>query len=257
MELFKVMSEEILEVVDLSKVYKGQGYEVNALKKVSFKLCKGEFVAIMGTSGSGKSTVLNILGALDSPTSGSVELNGKIQKDFFKEPFASLYRRKNIGFIFQSFNLLKDLTVEENVSTPLILEQTDRKIIKERVDEVLELVGLTQWRHHRPIQLSGGQQQRVAIARAIISRPPIILADEPTGNLDYNTSKEVLNTLIEMKENYNQSILLVTHDPNVASYADRILFFHDGEIVEEYSCQGKNDLESILAISKSITEKDG
>jgi putative ABC transport system ATP-binding protein len=235
------MADTVLEVSNLSKIYKGIGNEVTALDKVAFKLNNGELLAIMGTSGSGKSTLLNILGALDEPSGGKVILNGKESKDFFKEPKATIYRRENIGFIFQSFNLLKDLTVEENVGLPLILKGVAKREVDRKVDEMLELVGLSNWKKHRPIQLSGGQQQRVAISRALITTPPIVLADELTGNLDFNTTKDILNVLVDMKNRLNKSIIVVTHDPNVAMYSDRVLFFHDGKIVDEYKCQGKDD----------------
>jgi putative ABC transport system ATP-binding protein len=248
------MADTVLEVRNLSKIYKGIGNEVTALDKVAFKLNNGELLAIMGTSGSGKSTLLNILGALDEPSGGKVILNGKESKDFFKEPKATIYRRENIGFIFQSFNLLKDLTVEENVGLPLILKGVAKREVDRKVDEMLELVGLSNWKKHRPIQLSGGQQQRVAISRALITTPPIVLADELTGNLDFNTTKDILNVLVDMKNRLNKSIIVVTHDPNVAMYSDRVLFFHDGKIVDEYKCQGKDDLQSILKKFQKIME---
>lgn len=245
----------ILAVNKLSKEYTGDGHKVEALKHISFQLELGEMIAIMGTSGSGKSTLLNILGALDEPTSGSIKLNGKYSNDMFTEPHASLYRRDNIGFIFQSFHLLKDLSVEENIALPLILKGVHKNLITPKVNQVIKIIGLTDWKKHRPVQLSGGQQQRVAIGRAIITAPPIILADEPTGNLDYNTSRDILNTLVDMKEQLSQSIVLVTHDPDVATYADRVLFFHDGTIVDEYKCGEYNDLECILVKFKTITER--
>ncbi|MEM4992572.1 ABC transporter ATP-binding protein [Priestia sp. SB1] len=246
----------ILDIKDLSKVYKGEGYEVKALNQISFELELGEMVAIMGTSGSGKSTLLNILGALDEPTTGTIKLNGVYSKDMFQEPQASAYRRDNVGFIFQSFHLLKDLSVEENIALPLVLKGIKEDAIDTKVEKIINLMGLTSWRKHRPVQLSGGQQQRVAIGRAIITEPPIILADEPTGNLDFNTSEDILNTLVSTKKQLNQSILLVTHDPNVATYADRVLFFHDGSIVDMYNCNGSNDLDYILEKFKLITKPE-
>ncbi|QJX80331.1 ABC transporter ATP-binding protein [Priestia megaterium] len=246
----------ILDIKDLSKVYKGEGYEVKALNQISFQLELGEMVAIMGTSGSGKSTLLNILGALDEPTTGTIKLNGVYSKDMFQEPQASVYRRDNVGFIFQSFHLLKDLSVEENIALPLVLKGLKEEAIDTKVEKIINLMGLTSWRKHRPVQLSGGQQQRVAIGRAIITEPPIILADEPTGNLDFNTSKDILNTLVATKKQLNQSILLVTHDPNVATYADRVLFFHDGSIIDTYNCSGNNDLDYILEKFKLITKPE-
>lgn len=246
----------ILDIKDLSKVYTGDGYEVKALNQISFQLELGEMVAIMGTSGSGKSTLLNILGALDEPTTGTIKLDGVYSKDMFQEPQASVYRRDKVGFIFQSFHLLKDLSVEENIALPLVLKGIKADLIDTKVNEIIELMGLTNWKKHRPVQLSGGQQQRVAIGRAIITEPPIILADEPTGNLDFNTSEDILNTLVATKKKLNQSILLVTHDPNVATYADRVLFFHDGSIIDTYNCSGDNDLDYILEKFKLITKPE-
>lgn len=246
----------VLSVKNLTKIYKGAGYEVKALKNVSFNLYKGELLAVMGTSGSGKSTLLNIIGALDEPDEGAITLNGEMAKNIFTEPFATQYRRENIGFIFQSFNLLKDLTVEENIALPLLLKGKEKDIIDEQVGQMLELVGLTDWKNHRPIQLSGGQQQRVAIGRALITSPPIILADELTGNLDFNTSTDILNVLVDMKKRFNQSIIMVTHDPMVATYADRVLFFHDGGIVDTYSsAKNKEDIDNVLNRFRIIMEK--
>ena len=251
-----VKNQHILEVKNLTKVYKGEGHEITALNDISFQLGAGEMVAVMGTSGSGKSTLLNILGALDEPTSGTIKLKGMLSKDMFQEPQASAYRRDNIGFIFQAFHLLKDLSVEENIALPLVLKGLTSDVIDLKVNSIVELLGLTTWKKHRPVQLSGGQQQRVAIGRAIITEPPIILADEPTGNLDFNTSEDILNTLVSTKKQLNQSILLVTHDPNVATYADRVLFFHDGSIVDTYNCNGNNDLDYILEKFKLITKPE-
>ncbi|MNJ32609.1 Lipoprotein-releasing system ATP-binding protein LolD [compost metagenome] len=251
------MSKEIILSADnLTKTYEETEHSVSALKNVTFDLKKGEMLAIMGTSGSGKSTLLHIIGALDKPDQGKITLNGVIQDKMFTEPHATEYRGENIGYIFQSFHLLKDLTVEENIALPLILKGADEALLKEKVDQILGLMGLTPWRKHRPIQLSGGQQQRVAIGRALIMSPPIILADEPTGNLDYNTSNEILNVLVEMKERLNQSMILVTHDANVAAYGDRILFFHDGEIVDSYvRTTDEADMDCILDKLKQIMEK--
>lgn len=246
------MKNVILEVKHLTKIYTGKGFEVEALKDVSFNLYMGEFVAIMGTSGSGKSTLLNVIGALDEPTSGEIRLNGVDSEAFFTEPKATDYRRKNIGFIFQAYNLLKDLTVEENISLPLLIKGESEEVIGSKTSNMIERMGLTKWKTHRPVQLSGGQQQRVAIGRALIGDPPILLADELTGNLDANTSEEILEVLTSVKKEPYQCILVVTHDPKVASYADRVLFFHDGKIVNEYECTGDQNLEHIMKISKGI-----
>lgn len=253
----RLVTNPVLVVSNLSKIYKGTGYEVQALKNVSFKLYEGEMIVIMGTSGSGKSTLLNVLAALDIPDQGEIQLYGQSQKEIYKEPNATFYRRDNIGFIFQSFHLLKDLTVEENIALPLVLKGDKKTHIDEKVKEMLQFIGLTNWKSHRPVQLSGGQQQRVAIGRALITAPPIVLADELTGNLDYNTSKEILQVLVNMKETLKQSIVVVTHDPHVAAYADRVLFFHDGQIVNEYKSAGDQKIDDILEKFGKLLETRG
>ncbi|RKP48962.1 ABC transporter ATP-binding protein [Cohnella endophytica] len=245
--------EKILSVENISKKYISETNTVVALKNVSFDLFAGEMLSVMGTSGSGKSTLLHVLGALDAPDGGVIRLKGVIQDNIFNEPAASVYRSNTVGFVFQNYNLLKDLTVEENIALPLILQGMEHSV---RVKEMLETVGLMKWKKHRPIQLSGGQQQRVAIARALITTPPIVLADEPTGNLDYNTSIEILKFLTLAKDKMKQSIILVTHDPMVAAYADRVLFFHDGEIVDNYACSPfENNTNRIIDKFKSLLEK--
>jgi len=235
---------DLLEVERLSKTYIRGTETIHALKQVSFTLEEGGFIAIMGTSGSGKSTLLNILGALDAPTGGTLTLKEKRQRDIFTEPAATLYRQQHIGFIFQSFHLLDDLTVQENIALPLMLKGMDDKTINQEVEIWLKRVGLTKWNNHRPQELSGGQQQRVAIARALISRPPIILADEPTGNLDFKTSAEIMQLLQELNREQQTSILLVTHDATVAAHAKRVLYFHDGQIVADQLSTG--DVAPIL-----------
>jgi len=248
---------ELLSVHDIWKTFSGERFEVDALKGVSFDLHEGEFLAIMGTSGSGKSTMLNILGALETPDSGSVFFKDKDNQHVFEEPFATEFRRDNIGFIFQSFHLMEDLTVEENIALPLILKGFSMGEIQGRVDKVLNFIGLERWKNQFPPKLSGGQQQRVAIGRAVITRPPLILADEPTGNLDLNTSKEILDMLVATKKRLNQSIIMVTHDADVALYADRILFFHDGEVKDSYVCQDtSDDIECIFSKFKSLLEAE-
>ncbi|WP_117616452.1 ABC transporter ATP-binding protein [Bacillus wiedmannii] len=250
------MSEVVLAVQDLSKTYESVDTNVRALQNVSLELNKGELLAIMGTSGSGKSTLLNILGALDKPDEGVVYVNGEVPNNMFVEPYATEYRRDNIGFIFQSFHLLKDLSVEENIALPLILSADSEEEIREKTNKILDVLGLVNWRNHRPVQLSGGQQQRVAIGRALITSPPIVLADEPIGNLDFNTSNDILRVLVDMKQRFNQSMILVTHDPHIATYADRVLFFHDGENVDDYTCtHGVNDMNIILDKFKKLLEK--
>lgn len=215
----------ILQVHNLCKTYGKGETQVNALKNVSFTLEKGEFCAVVGESGSGKSTLLNCVGALDAPTSGSILIDGN---DLFtmKEETRTIFRRRNIGFIFQSFHLVAELNVEQNIMFPLLLDY--RKPDPAAVSEILEILGLKDRRRHLPNQLSGGQQQRVAIGRALITRPKLILADEPTGNLDSHNSEEVLDLLIKASRHYQQTILMITHNNNLAVSADRVLRVTDG-----------------------------
>jgi putative ABC transport system ATP-binding protein len=224
----------LLEVKNLVKQFDLGFGKVDALKGVHLNVEKGEFLCIMGASGSGKSTLLHILGGLDNPTSGEIFLDGIRTKDFHQEPKATEYRREKIGFIFQSFNLLNALTAEENISLPLILSGMRYGEIKEKTRRLLNMVGLYDQRNQRPNFLSGGQQQRVALARALIHEPSILLADEPTGNLDSETSSQMLKLLKTTQLKLNQTIILVTHDPEVAVYSDRVLFFRDGSVVSEY-----------------------
>jgi len=246
---------QVLSVKGLAKTYESGKNKVYALKGIDLTLYKGEMLAIMGSSGSGKSTLLNLIGALDSITNGKIIISGQEIEDYCIEPYATKYRSENIGFVFQAYNLLKDLTVEENVALPLILKGVHKVEISKRTLEMINLVGLNKWKNHRPIELSGGQQQRVAIARALISSPPILLADEPTGNLDYNTTIEILDIIKDMKQKLNQSIILVTHDPMVACYADRVIFLDDGNVIDEYiKCGEKGEISQILDKFKRILE---
>ena len=219
----------ILSVNNLCKTYGKDETKVEALKDVSFEVSRGEFVSVIGPSGSGKSTLLNLLGALDYPTSGKVMLDGR---DVFlmKEKELSVFRRRNIGFIFQAFNLVPELNVEENIILPILLDY--KKPDKQYIGELLNLLGLYDRKHHLPSQLSGGQQQRVAIGRALATKPAIILADEPTGNLDTKNSSEVMNLLKLSIEKYSQTLIMITHNPNFASYADRVLNVQDGVVAE-------------------------
>lgn len=215
----------LLEVKSISKTYGSKEATVHALKNASFSVLKGEFVAIVGESGSGKSTLLNMIGALDTPTSGKVFIDGK---DIFtmKERNLTIFRRRNIGFIFQSFNLISELTVEQNIIFPVLLDyQKPNKIY---LEELLTVLNLKERRHHLPSQLSGGQQQRVAIGRALITRPSLILADEPTGNLDTQNSSEVIALLKETAKKYQQTIIMITHNRSIAQTANRILQVSDG-----------------------------
>ena len=220
---------EILKVQNLCKTYGSGETKVDALKKVSFSLEKGEFAAIVGESGSGKSTLLNCIGGLDVPTSGSVTMDGN-NLFSMKEEERTIFRRRNIGFIFQSFQLVSELTVEQNISFPLLLDY--RKPKAADVEEVLEMLGLTERRNHLPNQLSGGQQQRVAIGRALITRPKLILADEPTGNLDSKNSQDVMELLIKASRHYQQTILMITHNNNLTSMVDRVFRVTDGVLTD-------------------------
>lgn len=217
----------LLEVNNVSKTY-GQGETaVHALKGASFSVPKGEFVAIVGESGSGKSTLLNMVGALDTPTSGKVLIDGK---DIFsmKERNLTVFRRRNIGFIFQSFNLIPELTVEQNIVFPVLLDY--QKPNKKYLEELLTVLNLKERRNHLPNQLSGGQQQRVSIGRAIVKNPDILLCDEPTGALDYNTSKEILKLIEEVNKKYGNTIIMVTHNEAIKNMADHVIKLRDGAV---------------------------
>ena len=220
---------EILKVQNLSKTYGTGESAVHALRDVSFTVTKGEFAAIVGESGSGKSTLLNCIGALDDPTSGKVYLN---DQDLFsmKEQQRTVFRRRNIGFVFQSFQLIPELNVEQNIMFPLLLDH--QRPDKKAVNEILDMLGLTERRRHLPSQLSGGQQQRVAIGRALITKPMLILADEPTGNLDSRSSRDVMDLLTAASRRYSQTILMITHNTNLTSSVDRVLRVSDGVLTD-------------------------
>lgn len=220
---------EILTVQHLCKTY-GQGENsVQALRDVSFTLQKGEFAAIVGESGSGKTTLLNLIGGLDEPSSGRILLSGQ-ELSSIKEEERTVFRRRNIGFVFQSFQLIPELTVEQNIAFPLLLDC--RKPDGRELLELLNLLGLAPRRNHLPSQLSGGQQQRTAIGRALIHRPMLILADEPTGNLDSKNSQEVMELLTQAARHYRQTILMITHNPGLTAYADRVLQVTDGILTD-------------------------
>lgn len=219
----------LLEVDNICKTYGSGETAVHALKKVSFSVPKGEYVAIVGESGSGKSTLLNMIGALDTPTSGKVTIDGR---DIFSmdERRLTVFRRRNIGFIFQAFNLVPELTVEQNIIFPMLLDY--QKPDKTYLEELLAVLNLKERRNHLPSQLSGGQQQRAAIGRALIARPSLILADEPTGNLDTQNSSEVIALLKEASRKYKQTIIMITHNRSIAQTADRVLQVSDGELTD-------------------------
>lgn len=220
---------EILRVENLCKVYGSGEARVDALKHVSFSMQKGEFAAVVGASGSGKSTLLNCIGGLDEADTGKVFLNGR---DVFamEENERTIFRRQNIGFIFQSFHLIPELNVEQNIIFPLLLDYKKPK--RERVEEILEVLGLADRRKHLPGQLSGGQQQRVAIGRALITRPILVLADEPTGNLDSQSSRDVMDLLCKASRHYQQTVLMITHNMSLTSSADRVFEVTDGKLGE-------------------------
>ena len=220
---------ELLRVENLSKTYGKGEAAVRALRDVSFSMERGEFAAVVGESGSGKSTLLNCIGGLDAPTGGKVYLDGE---DLFSmsENKRTIFRRQNIGFIFQSFHLIEELDVEQNIIFPLLLDY--RKPKKGQLEELLELLGLTERRHHLPGQLSGGQQQRVAIGRALVMRPMLVLADEPTGNLDSRSSRDVMDLLCKASRHYQQTVLMITHNMNLTASVDRVMKVSDGVLTE-------------------------
>ncbi|MBV1818123.1 ABC transporter ATP-binding protein [Clostridium cochlearium] len=219
----------LLEVKEISKVYGSGETTVEALKNITFSVPKGEFVAIIGESGSGKSTLLNMIGGLDDPSSGKVIIDGK---NIFSmdDDSLTIFRRRNIGFIFQSFNLIPELNVEQNIVFPLLLDYEEPN--EEYLEELLEILNLKERRYNLPSQLSGGQQQRVAIGRALITRPALILADEPTGNLDTENTSEVIALLKEAAKLYEQTIIVITHSRSIAQSADRILQVSDGILTD-------------------------
>ena len=221
---------EILKVKNLTKIYGKDTTKVTALDNVSFSVEKGEFVAIVGASGSGKSTLLHIIGGVDRPTSGKVFIDGQ---DIFKlnDDKLAIFRRRQVGLIYQFYNLIPILNVEENITLPLALD--NREVNKDKLDDMLKLLGLQNRRNHLPNELSGGQQQRTSIGRALITNPTIILADEPTGNLDSKSSDEIVSLLKKSNKQLKQTIIMITHNMEIAKNADRIIKIEDGKIVEE------------------------
>jgi putative ABC transport system ATP-binding protein len=245
----KATSDAVVEGKELTRRYGEGDTAVEALRGCSIDVRRGELTAVMGPSGSGKSTLMHILAGLDPPTSGEVSIDGTDITKLGDTELTKL-RREHIGFIFQFFNLLPMLTAEENIVLPL--ELAGRKIEKEWVDEVIGKIGLGDRRKHRPSELSGGQQQRVAIARALVSKPTVIFADEPTGNLDSTTSAEILELLREAVSDYGQTTVMVTHDANAAAIADRVLFLADGCIVKELHRAAAHDiLRAMEEVSRS------
>ena len=221
---------EILKVDNLTKIYGKDSTRVVALDHISFSVEKGEFIAIVGASGSGKSTLLHLIGGVDRPTSGKVFIDGKDIFNFNDDKLA-IFRRRQVGLIYQFYNLIPILNVEENITLPLSLD--NREVDKEKLNDLLTLLGIQNRRNHLPNELSGGQQQRTSIGRALITNPTIILADEPTGNLDSKSSDEIVALLKKSNKEFNQTIIMITHNMEIAKVADRIIKIEDGKIVEE------------------------
>ncbi|CEN79495.1 ABC transporter ATP-binding protein [Paraclostridium sordellii] len=217
----------ILETINLGKIYGKKETEVHALRDASLKINKGEFVAIVGPSGSGKSTFLHLIGGLERPSSGTIKVDG-IDICCLSDKELARYRREKVGFVFQQYNLIPVLNVEENIELPIKLD--NKEVDKKYISELMDLLGLGERKNHLPNQLSGGQQQRVAIARALSAKPSIILADEPTGNLDTKTTEEVMDLLKTSIRKYNQTLIMITHNENIAKKADRIITIVDGKL---------------------------
>jgi putative ABC transport system ATP-binding protein len=223
--------EEVLQVKEINKIYHGKA-AFQALTNVSFNVEKGEFIGIMGPSGSGKTTLLNLISTIDKPTSGKILINGQDPYQLKKERLAE-FRRKELGFVFQDFNLLDTLTLGENIMLPLTLENVDSELIDEKVQSISQKLGIDTILNKRTYEVSGGQKQRTAIARAVIHQPKLLLADEPTGNLDSKASKDVMQTLQMLNEKDQTTMLMVTHDPYAASYCHRVIFIKDGKLYNE------------------------
>lgn len=231
---------EILKVENLTKIYGKGNTKVTALDNVTFSVEKGEFVAIVGASGSGKSTLLHILGGVDRPTSGKVIVD---KEDIYKlnEANLAIFRRRQVGLIYQFYNLIPILNIEENITLPILLD--GRKVDKEYLNELINILGLEKRLNHLPNELSGGEQQRVSIGRALMNRPAILLADEPTGNLDSKSSKEIVELLKLSNKKYNQTIIMITHDNSLALNADRIITIKDGRIINDERVDGHEHSE--------------
>ena len=263
--------DTVISVKNLYKIYRVGETRVRALNGVSFTIGRGNFCAIVGASGSGKSTLLNMLAGLEKPTKGEIVIAGEHMEKktenqlvaFRREHIArysqkklTAYRRNDIGFIFQSFNLMGTMNAVENVALPLTFQGMDKKKRNARAEAMLELVGLTKYKKHKPNQMSGGQQQRVGVARALVVEPEIIFADEPTGNLDSNTSVEVMNLMKKVVREKRQTLVMVTHDNYLAGFADIVLRIKDGRIIEIEDKRGREDSDDIIAVPGKDGEKD-
>lgn len=240
----------VLSAKNLIKNYGDGDAIVRALADVTLNVRDGDFLAIMGASGSGKSTLLHLLGGLDRPSSGEITL-AYTNLSKLTEKKVTLLRRKKIGFVFQFFNLLSTLTAEENVALPFMIEGLKKRDFSDKVNKILDVVGVSHRKDHKPDEMSGGEQQRVAIARALVGEPSIILADEPTGNLDSKNGSEILKLLRKSCDELNQTIVMVTHDSKAAAFADRVIFLKDGKIVDKLTAS-KNNNDLILAKLKEL-----
>ena len=245
----------VLEAIDVTKQYDMGEVTVSALQAVSFMVEEGEFVAVMGPSGSGKSTLLHLLGGLDEPSSGEISLAGH-SITHLSDDEVTVVRRRKVGFIFQFYNLVPTLTAAENVGLPLLIDGQRLEQHAEKIEGLLKMVGLDDRQGHKPDQMSGGQQQRVAIARAFVNDPEIVLADEPTGNLDSQSGTAILELLRQSAETLRQTIVMVTHDPRAASYADRVVFLKDGRIIQHLTIEAKSgesdDIRNIMRVMREL-----
>jgi putative ABC transport system ATP-binding protein len=249
----------ILETITLSKQYQLGNHIVDALDAINFSVEEGEFVAIMGPSGSGKSTLLHLLGGLDNPSEGEVVLRSQ-NLSSLKDKQITLIRRRNIGFVFQFFNLIPTLSAKDNITLPLLIDGKNPRKYSDRMENILSLVGLEDRSNHKPDQLSGGEQQRVAIARAMITEPEILLADEPTGNLDSHTGNSIMRLLRRTCDEFGQTIIIVTHDPRAAAFADRVVILGDGKIEAQHRFENdpdiSNKVQSIIELMESLETID-
>jgi len=246
--------DKVIEVKNIKKRYINGKHTTVALNDISFALDREEILVFMGRSGSGKTTLLNILGTMDKPDDGSVLLDGTQCDNFFDEPYSTIYRREKIGFVFQQYNLLKDMTAQENIALPLVMQGVKKNEIERRVRHVMATLEIEPYQNQRPNNMSGGQQQRVAIARAIVTEPPVLLADEPTGNLDYATTESVMEAFVNIKNKMGQSCIIATHDPKVATYADRLLILHNAQIISEHRQENARlSIDFVLAQLRKVS----
>ena len=253
-----MISDTVIEIQNLRKVYRLGSERVVALDDVSLKIERGEICCIFGTSGSGKSTLLNMIAGLEKPTKGDVKING-VYINKLSEKRLATFRQKYIGFVFQSYNLIPTLTAVENVALPLVFRGVGARKRKSLAKKILKDVGLPDHYNHKPTQMSGGQQQRTGIARAFVSKPAVIFADEPTGNLDSKTTAEVMNIMLETAKTYNQTLVIVTHEEEIAKYADRIIRLLDGNVVADYKVEkteNTEDTENTDNTEQAVSEEE-